>query len=45
MHSTTRWTLVAAASSLALLGCAGGQAQQDGGPQQMSFFLTSVTPG
>ena len=45
MHSTTRWTLVAAASSLALLGCAGGTAQQDGGPQQMSFFLTSVNPG
>src|SRR5262245_6616582 len=45
MHSTTRWTLAAAASSLALLGCAGGQAQQDGGPQQMSFFLTSTNPG
>ena len=45
MHSTTRWTLMVAASTLALLGCAGGTAQQDGGPQQMTFFLTSVNPG
>jgi len=45
MHSTTRWTLAVAASSLTLLGCAGGMAEREGGPQQMSFFVTSVNPG
>jgi hypothetical protein len=45
MHSTSRWTLAAAAGALALLGCAGGPEQREGGPQQMSFFITSVNPG
>jgi len=44
MHSTLRWTLVAAAGSLTLLGC-GSPAQRDGGAQQMSFFVTSKNPG
>jgi len=45
MRSTTRWTLAAAAGSLILLGCAGGPAEREGGPQQMSFFITSTSPG
>lgn len=44
MKSTTRWTLAAAAGSLLVLGC-GGMPQRDGGPQQMTFFVTSVNPG
>ncbi len=44
MHSTLRWTLVAAAGSLTLLGC-GSPAQRDGGASQMSFFVTSKNPG
>jgi hypothetical protein len=28
-----------------LLGCAGGSAQREGGAQQMSFFITSTSPG
>lgn len=43
MRNTTRWTL-AAAGSLLLLGCS-GLPERDGGPEQMSFFLTSVNPG
>jgi hypothetical protein len=45
MHSTARWTLALAASTLTLLGCAGGPAQREGGAEQMSFFITSVNPG
>jgi len=45
MRSTTRWTLAVAAGSLAVLGCAGGPAEREGGAQQMSFFVTSVNPG
>lgn len=44
MHSTLRWTIALAAGSLTLLGCA-APAQRDGGPQQMSFFVTSKNPG
>lgn len=45
MRSTIRWTLLVAAGSLSLLGCALDPAQREGGPQQMSFFVTSVGPG
>ena len=45
MHSTTRWTLAVAASSLTVLGCMSGPAQREGGASQMSFFVTSVNPG
>jgi hypothetical protein len=44
MHSTLRWPLFAAAGSLTLLGCAAPE-QREGGPQQMSFFVTSKNPG
>ncbi len=44
MHNTIRWAL-AGAGALAVLGCAGGLQQREGGAQQMTFFLTSVNPG
>jgi hypothetical protein len=45
MHSTIHWKLLAVAGSLTLAGCAGGLAQRDGGPQGMTFFVTSVGSG
>jgi len=45
MRSTTRWTLLAVAGTLTLAGCAMDFGPEEVGPQQMSFFITSVNPG
>ena len=45
MRSTMQWALLAAASSLTLMGCASDRSQQGGGASGMSFFITSTGPG
>lgn len=45
MRSTMGWTLLAAAGSLLLTGCASDTAQQGSGANGMSFFITSAGPG
>ena len=45
MRSVMHWTLLIAAGSLTLTGCATGESQQGGSEGQMSFFITSAGPG
>jgi hypothetical protein len=45
MRSIMRWTLLTAAGSLTLMGCASDMSQQGGGASGMSFFITSAGPG
>ena len=42
MRKMKRWTLLAAAGAMTLVGCAGTQLA---GPTNMTFFVTSVGPG
>jgi len=45
MCTMIRWTLLLAAGSLTLIGCATDYSRSGSGDNSMSFFITSVNPG